>query len=41
MAAITVVLSLERVLAWGDRLATGIGVAAGIGGGVAVLVALR
>lgn len=32
MAGITVVLSLERVLGWGDRLANGIGVAAGIGG---------
>mgnify|MGYP003835799399 FL=1 len=32
MAGITVVLSLERVLGWGDRLANGVGVAAGIGG---------
>ena len=32
MAGITIVLSLERILGWGDRLANGIGVAAGIGG---------
>ena len=32
MAGITVVLSLERVLGWGDRLANGIGIVAGIGG---------
>ena len=37
MAGITVVLSLERVLRWGDRLATGVGVAAGIGG-IAIIV---
>lgn len=32
MAGITIVLSLERVIGWGDRLANGVGVAAGIGG---------
>jgi len=40
MAAITVVLSLERVVGWGDRLARGVGVAAGVGGGALVLLAL-
>jgi hypothetical protein len=40
MAALTVLLSLERVVDWGDRLATGIGVAAGVGSGVLLLVAL-
>lgn len=40
MAVITVVLSLERVVGWGDRLAKGIGVAAGVGGGVFVLMAV-
>jgi predicted metal-binding membrane protein len=37
MAAITVVLSLERTVAWGDHLARAVGVAAGVAG-VAVLV---
>lgn len=32
MAGITVVLSLERALSWGERLANGIGIIAGIGG---------
>jgi len=32
MAAIAVVLSLERVVPWGDRLATGVGVVAGVAG---------
>ena len=36
MAGLTIVLSLERVLGWGDRLANGVGVAAGVGG-IAVL----
>lgn len=40
MAVITVVLSLERVVGWGDRLAKGVGVVAGIGGGVSILIAL-
>jgi len=40
MAVITVVLSLERVLGWGDRLANGVGVASGVGGGVVILVAV-
>ena len=39
MAGITVVLSLERVLGWCDRLATGVGVAAGIGGIAVIAVA--
>lgn len=36
MAGITVLLSLERVLGWGDRLANGVGVAA-VNGGFAVI----
>ena len=32
MAGITVVLSLERIVGWGNRLATGVGVVAGMGG---------
>jgi predicted metal-binding membrane protein len=32
MATITVVLSLERVVPWGDRLASGVGVVAAVGG---------
>lgn len=40
MAVITVVLSLERVVEWGDRLATGVGVAAGIGAGASFLLAV-
>lgn len=32
MAVITAVLSLERVVSWGDRLATAVGVVAGVGG---------
>jgi predicted metal-binding membrane protein len=40
MAGITVVLSLERVVEWGDHLATGVGMAAGVGGGAAVLIAV-
>jgi predicted metal-binding membrane protein len=40
MAGLTVVLSVERLVEWGDRLARGIGVVAGVGGGVCVLVAL-
>jgi predicted metal-binding membrane protein len=40
MAAITVVLSLERVVCWGDRLARWTGVAAGLGGGSLVSLAL-
>ncbi len=32
MAVITVVLSLERVVGWGERLAKGVGVASGVGG---------
>ena len=39
MAGLTVVLSLERVVACGDRLARGVGVAAGVAGGASVLVA--
>jgi predicted metal-binding membrane protein len=38
MAGITVVLSLERVVGWGDRLAEGVGVTAGIGGVIAILI---
>lgn len=40
MAGITVVLSLERVIRWGDRLATGVGVAAGIGGVAVIAIEL-
>jgi len=40
MAGITVVLSLERVLGWGDRLANGVGVAAGIGGIATIAIGL-
>jgi predicted metal-binding membrane protein len=40
MAVLTVVLSVERVVGWGDRLARGVGVAAGVGGGVLVLLAV-
>jgi predicted metal-binding membrane protein len=39
MAGLTVVLSLERVVAWGDRLARGVGVVAGVAGGALVLLA--
>jgi len=40
MALITVVLSLERVVGWGDRLAKGVGAVSGVGGCGLVLVAL-
>ncbi|GAB6862966.1 DUF2182 domain-containing protein [Haloplanus litoreus] len=40
MAVLTVVLSLERVVGWGDRLATGVGVAAGVGSGAFLLLAV-
>lgn len=41
MALIAVVLSLERTVAWGERLATAIGVVAGISGvALVVLVAI-
>jgi len=40
MAVITVVLSGERVVDWGDRLAKGVGVASGVGGGVFILLAV-
>jgi predicted metal-binding membrane protein len=40
MAGLTVVLSLERVVSWGDRLARGIGVVAGVVGGAFVLLAV-
>ena len=40
MAAITVVLSLERVVGWGDRVANGIGVGSGVGGCVFILLAV-
>lgn len=36
MAGLTVVLSLERILGWGDRLANGVGVVAGLGGIVVI-----
>jgi len=39
MAVLTVVLSLERVIGWGDRLATGVGVAAGVGSAVFFVLA--
>jgi predicted metal-binding membrane protein len=38
MAVITAVLSVERTVSWGDRLARGVGVVAGVGG-VVVLAA--
>ena len=40
MAVLTALLSLERVVGWGDRLARGIGVAAGFGSGAFLFVAL-
>ncbi|MFC6835813.1 DUF2182 domain-containing protein [Halomarina ordinaria] len=40
MALITVVLSLERVVAWGERLARGVGVAAGVAGVVVIAATL-
>ncbi|MFC4360642.1 DUF2182 domain-containing protein [Halobium salinum] len=40
MAVITVVLSLERVVEWGDRLARTVGVVAGVVGVVLVIVAV-
>jgi len=40
MAGLTVVLSLERVVSWGERLARGVGVAAGVVGGAFVLLAV-
>jgi predicted metal-binding membrane protein len=40
MAVITVVLSLERVVGWGDRLAKGVGVASGVVGSVFILLAV-
>lgn len=40
MAVITVVLSAERMVGWGDRLAKGLGVVAGIGGCVVVLLSV-
>jgi predicted metal-binding membrane protein len=40
MAVITVVLSLERVVRWGNRLAKGVGVASGVGGSIFVLIAV-
>jgi len=40
MAAITVVLSLERVVSWGDDLARGVGVVAGVVGVGIVLAAV-
>lgn len=38
MVLITVVLSLERTVAWGRRLATGIGVVAAVAGVVLISV---
>lgn len=40
MAVITVLLSLERMVGWGDQLAKGVGIVAGVGGGVVLLFAL-
>ncbi|MBV0923083.1 DUF2182 domain-containing protein [Halomicroarcula limicola] len=40
MAALTVVLSLERLVGWGERLASGVGVLAGVGGAALLLFAL-
>lgn len=40
MAVITAVLSLERVVGWGDRLASVVGVVAGVGGCTAILIAI-
>ncbi|SEO25270.1 Predicted metal-binding membrane protein [Halogranum amylolyticum] len=40
MALVTVLLSLERVVSWGERLARGIGVAAGVAGVALVALAL-
>ncbi|WP_345778528.1 DUF2182 domain-containing protein [Natrinema sp. DC36] len=40
MALIAVVLSLERTVAWGERLARGVGTLAGISGSVVIVVSL-
>ncbi|WP_251342845.1 DUF2182 domain-containing protein [Haloplanus halophilus] len=40
MAGLTVVLSLERTVGWGDRLARGVGVVAGLGSVALLFVAL-
>jgi predicted metal-binding membrane protein len=40
MAGLTVVLSMERVLGWGDRLARAVGVVAGVGSAVLLAVAV-
>ncbi|MBX0294050.1 DUF2182 domain-containing protein [Haloarcula nitratireducens] len=40
MAALTVVLSLERLVGWGERLARGVGVLAGVGGVALLLLAV-
>ena len=40
MAVITAILSLERLVSWGDQLAKGVGVVAGIGGLAFLLVAV-
>ncbi|WP_408960308.1 DUF2182 domain-containing protein [Natrinema sp. 74] len=40
MALIAVVLSLERTVAWGERLARGVGILAGIGGSVVIGISL-
>ncbi|WP_254763409.1 DUF2182 domain-containing protein [Natrinema marinum] len=40
MALIAVVLSLERTVAWGGQLARGVGILAGIGGSVILVISL-
>ncbi|ELZ05261.1 DUF2182 domain-containing protein [Natrialba asiatica] len=40
MALIAIVLSLERTVAWGEQLARGVGMLAGIGGSVVIVISL-
>jgi len=40
MALIAVVLSLERTVTWGEQLARGVGILAGIGGSVVIVLSL-
>ncbi|SER43318.1 DUF2182 domain-containing protein [Natrinema salaciae] len=40
MALIAIVVSLERTVAWGERLARGVGILAGIGGSVVIAMSL-
>ena len=40
MAAITLVLSVERMFEWGERLARGVGVVSAVAGGVLVALSV-